>query len=316
MNQIKYLFAIAIAAIILTSCNNDKMYEGEMYKNIFSLLSSGSFNIRELEHDLDKVDEPAYIAVSVGGTTPGKQEIVIQLIEDTQPFDLYNFTNFVFESQYARLLPKRNYKFDGMALKIPVGEKSATLPFQINMDRLSPDSTYFISLKVQEFSHGEINPQKADVLYRPRMFNFWAQTRIATNYRLRGKYNNADIVGSKRVFPLAHNRVRTTMGNTTNFNADTVRINRESIIIEIGEKTRGEKIVLGKKYPVKVMPFRLGTILPPLTEDPEFPNIFFIEDDGYRTFKTFLLHYRFQRHGEATIHVMKEELRLEFLIQK
>ena len=41
-----------------------------------------------------------------------------------------------------------------------------------------------------------------------------------------------------------------------------------------------------------------------------FPNIFKIEDDGFKTYKTFLLRYNYV--SGSTVVEMKEELRLEF----
>jgi len=313
MNQIKILFTVFLLACI-SSCNNDKMYEGEMYKHVFSLVSSDNFNIRALDHDLDIAEDVAYISVSCGGTTPTDKDVIITLKEDSELFDLYNRSNFAYEDQFAGLVPRNKYTFNSYDLKLPAGEKSANLAFKIKPEGLSPDSTYFISLKVDNFSEYEINANKADVLYRPYLKNFWATQRVASNYRLRGKFNGNDAIGTKRLFPLTHNRVRTTIGNITNFTADTARINTESIVIEVN-KARSEKLILGKKYPVTITPYRRGTILPPIAEDPEFPNIFFIEFDGYKTFKTFLLHYQYIPVGGTAIQEMKEELRLEFIFE-
>lgn len=44
--------------------------------------------------------------------------------------------------------------------------------------------------------------------------------------------------------------------------------------------------------------------------DKDFPNVFRIDNDGYKTYKTFLLRYNYVSAG-AVIE-MKEELRLEF----
>jgi hypothetical protein len=44
-------------------------------------------------------------------------------------------------------------------------------------------------------------------------------------------------------------------------------------------------------------------------DDPDFPNIFKIEDDGYRKYNTFLLRYNYKVGG--TTYQMKEELRIE-----
>jgi hypothetical protein len=45
--------------------------------------------------------------------------------------------------------------------------------------------------------------------------------------------------------------------------------------------------------------------------DPDFPNVVVLEDDGFKTYKTFLLYYSYKSSG-GTIYNIKEELRLEY----
>ena len=330
MNRMKYLLPVSALILLasLWSCSNDKVYEGEMYKHVFALISSDGYNIRAMEHDLEIEEDVAYISVSCGGTTPTGKELIVYLKEDLMPFDRYNHGNFVKESEYANLLPSANYTIESLDLKLPAGEKSAHLPFKLRVEGLSPDSTYFIPIKVDGFSDYEINPEKADVLYRPYLKNFWATQRTSSNYRVNGKYNGSDMIGTKRLFPLTYNRVRTTIGNVTSFTADTAKINTESIVLEI-DKARGEKLLMEQRFPVRITPFKRGTILPPTNPDdeddevgsweyadPDYPNIFFVEFDGYKTFKTFRLHYRYILPGSTTIREMKEELRLEFVYEE
>ena len=61
---------------------------------------------------------------------------------------------------------------------------------------------------------------------------------------------------------------------------------------------------------VKILPYRDVEIVQLDNEDPEYPNKFFIEDDGFNTYKTFLLCYQYTFEGVT--YVMKEELRLQF----
>ena len=317
MNRTKYWFSVS-AVILLTclcSCNQDKVYGDEMYKNSFALISSDDYNIQTIEHDLDKAEATGYVAVSCGGTLPTEKDIHIILREDMELFDRYNHYNFELESEYAKLVPPANYSIDNFTFTLPAGKKGAKLPVRIRPEGLSPDSTYFISLKVDNFTEYEVNPDKADILYRPIIKNFWATQRTAVSYRFRAVHDGVNLLGSKRLFPLTHRQTRVTVGNLTAFTADTASINTISMIIDV-EKAQGEKLLLGKKYPATVKPYGRVTILPPLTDDPEFANIFYIEFDGYKTYKTFLLNYRYQLPGSADIHEAKEELRLEFMYEQ
>lgn len=45
-----------------------------------------------------------------------------------------------------------------------------------------------------------------------------------------------------------------------------------------------------------------------LDDDPEYPNVYGIIDDGYNTYKTFLLHYKYQIGND--VYEMREETRV------
>lgn len=313
----KYLFSFLAMVLLLgfCSCNDNKMFEDEMYKKVFALVSSDNYNILTIEHDLDEPEITGYVSVSCGGTNPTEKDIRITLKEDLALFNRYNRNNFENESDFALLVPRDKYTIENFTFTLPAGEKNTKLPIKIRPEGLSPDSTYFISLKVDNYSDYEVNQNKADMLYRVAIKNYWALQLTPINYRLTGNYQGSNIIGNKRLFPLTYNQTRLNVGNFINFTADTAKINKESIIIEV-EKELGEKIRKGTKYNVTVKPYKWITVLPIETPDPEYPNIFFIEDDGYRTYKTFRLHYRYQLSGDDTIYEMKEELRLEFVYQE
>lgn len=425
MNQIKYLFLLPAMTVCLlvTSCNNDELYENEMYKHVFALVSNtDDYNIRTVEHNLDKTNDLAYITLSLGGTNPSNKDLVVTLKEDEEPWLYYNTNNFNIDvARYVPLLPTKFYSIDSYTVTIPAGAKSANLPIRIWPQGLSPDSMYFISMKVDKFSDYEVNPMKASVLYRPLLKNFWCTQGENTSFRLRSKRDGTDLIGTKVLHPLKYNQVRTTVGDVIIF--DIANILRDNMILEV-EKAQGEKLKLNKdkpiKYPVNVLPIGDVTILPPVQSVPadvqqlakddspvqvspvvanvqvgknrqfsakvfhddetidtdvtwsvnssvstisatgqltislleeaekltvtatsnidgsligtalvniypavlpvgweyadhNYPNVFFIEWDGFKTFKTFLLHYRYQRPGDNSIHEMKEELRLEFV---
>jgi hypothetical protein len=426
MNRIQYLFLPAMAGCLLMACNNDSLYENEMYKHAFGIVSNADdYNVRSVEHDLDKADDLAYITLSLGGTNPSDRDLVVTLKEDEEPWLYYNKNNFNIDvARYVPLLPSKHYRIDNLTVTIPAGGKSANLPIRIWPEGLSPDSMYFISMKVDRFSAYEVNPDKADVLYRPLLKNFWCTQGVNTSYRLRSKRDGIDLIGNKTLYPLKHNQVRSTVGDVVVFDIEKIR--SDNMILEVA-KEQGEKLLLNRdrpvRYPVSILPYGDVTILPPVqslpedvpelknddsrvqvspviayiragqqrqfsakvfldeedrenidtevtwsvnssvsainatglltvltTEeaeeltvtatsktnssltgtatvkvypeippvgweypDPDYPNVFFIEWDGFRTFKTFLLHYRYQRPGDENIHEMKEELRVEFV---
>jgi hypothetical protein len=304
----KYIINIMMCLLLLTgisSCNEHKQFDEELYKKVFAIVSSDAYNKFAKVHDLTEDESTGYISVSVGGTNPIDQNLRITLKHDNDLFDRYNRGTYDVETaSYANLLPPAYYSIDSYEMTVPAGERSARLPIRIRPSGLSPDSIYLISLKISEYSNYEVNPEKADVLYHVHIKNYYAEQgeqRDGTNYNLKGKINDGNILGTKRMYPLTKNSARVLAGNQA-FEADTAVINKWSIVLSVSET--GD---------VVVSPFKENRIrITQLNDDPLYPNKFFIEDDGFRTFKTFLLHYQYKPEDSNTVYESKEELRLEF----
>ncbi|MDR3268523.1 MAG: DUF4361 domain-containing protein [Tannerella sp.] len=281
------------------SCNEDQLFEGELYKKVFALISTDDYNIFTVVHDLDLPESVGYVAASVGGSNPTETDINVTLIHDIELFDNYNKDNFDMDAaKFAHLLSTDKYDIDSYSFTIPAGTKSGRMKIRIRPDGLSPDSVYFISLKVDGFSAYEVNPDKSDILYRVMIKNQYATQESTTNYSLRGSLNNVQIPGIKPMHPISRNKVR-IMAGTIPFQSDIATINQSAILLEIDDDN---KVSISSYKDMKVEQ---------VDDDPNFPNIFKIEKDDYgKQFKTFLLNYKYT--VGSTVNQMKEELRLEF----
>lgn len=296
-------FAVAVlAAMFFYSCDRDEVFTREQYKNVFALISE-SDNVASKFHDLGG-ESIGFIAASVGGTTPTTTPIHVNLVEDPSLIDMYNRVNFdVDYSKYVRPLPASKYDIDSYTFTIPAGEISGRLPVRIRPDGLSPDSSYFIPLRVETHSSYEVNPEKAYVLYRVRTKNYWARADGNTVYSMRARLRQEgstfelQLPGTKVMHPLGEREVRIMAGNET-YSSDVNAFNRSAIILRIEEDNS-----------VTILPYKDIEVVQ-IDGDNDYPNIFYIEDDGFKTYKTFLLHYYFTIGGET--YEMKEELRLEF----
>jgi hypothetical protein len=288
-----------ILLVGMVSCNEYKLFEGELYKNVFALISADGYNIFTVVHDLDSTESVGYVSASVGGTNPTEADINITLVQDMDLFNSYNHDNFDVEmDKYANLLSPDKYDIDNYHFTIPAGEKSGRMKLRIRPDGLSPDSVYFISLKVNEFSAYEVNPDKSDILYRVIIKNKYATQETTTNYSLRGILNSVQVPGTKPMHPISKNRVR-IMAGTIPFQSNTATINQSAILLEIDDA--------GKVHISSYKNMEVEQI----DDDPDYPNTFRIEKDDYgKQFKTFLLRYDY-KVGSA-VNQMKEELRLEF----
>lgn len=291
-----------LGALFFFSCDRDEVFEREQYKNVFALISE-SDNVSSKYHDLGD-ESVGYVAASVGGTKATEKAIQVNLIEDPSLIDAYNRINFdVDYSKYVRPLPTSKYDIDSYSFTIPAGEIGGRLPIRIRPDGLSPDSSYFIPLRVETHSSYELNPEKSFLLYRVRTKNYWARADGNTIYGMRARLRQdgstfeLQLPGSKIMHPISEREVRVMAGNET-YSSDVNVFNRAAIILRIEEDNK-----------VTILPYKDVEILQ-IEGDPDYPNKFAIEDDGFKTYKTFLLNYYYRMGG--IVYQMKEELRLEF----
>jgi hypothetical protein len=188
------------------------------------------------------------------------------------------------------------YNIDSYNLTIQAGERDGRVAIRVRPDGLSPDSTYFIPFKIDSYSAYEANPDKSDVLYQVLIKNRYATQAATSNYALRGVRDGVNVMGVKQMHPISRNSVR-IMAGTDAFQSNIDIINRNCIVLTVGNDNR-----------VSISPFK-NMEVEQLDGDPDFPNIFFVENDGYNLYKTFLLSYKCK--AGDTVYTMKEELRVK-----
>src|SRR5690554_1346608 len=118
---------LGVLALIgtMVSCNDDAIFEKEMYKNEVALISSDYHNtFQEVVH-LTGEEIIGYIAASVGGTHAPEKDMVIGLEEDPAPLALYNYSLYdADESLYARQLHPDKYEIADPRIQINAGERT------------------------------------------------------------------------------------------------------------------------------------------------------------------------------------------------
>lgn len=307
MKYIKFIKPLLSAVLVLTlfSCNRDEIFEREQYKNVVALLSDDGFNIfaEELAFSEDGVD--GYIAASCGGALPTTVPIDIEMVEDESLINKYNISNYDTDAErYAHYLDHSRYTVENQTLTIPAGERAGRMKIKIRTAGLSPDSVYLIPFKAASFSAYELNLNKSTVLYRLYLKNYYASTKSGnTLYTHRGVRAGTNTMLQKQVFPVADNEVRIFAGIKP-FQANESLINKWSI-----------RIVVAEDNSVTILPWNtseFGMKITQIDDDPDYPNIFKIEDTGFKTYKTFLLCYEYVDPDDGKTYQMKEELRLEF----
>lgn len=291
--------AILALMMVLSSCNDDEMFEKEMYRNVVALISSEYYNTFKETVPLSSTGEAAigYIAVSSGGTHAPDKDMIIGLEEDSSPLDLYNWSLFdADENLYAKFLPKDKYEIVDYSIQIKAGERTGRTMIKLYPDGLSPDSTYFIGLKATDISGVEINQKKNTILYQVLIKNDYATQGDNTFYAMTGLANDMVTAGNKKLFPLTHNSVRVIAG-TEAFQSTVDHINKTSIILEVGTDNH-----------VTIKPYK-DLIVNQIDGDSRYPNLYKIEESFGRSYHVFLLSYEYTIKGVKRR--MQEELRME-----
>lgn len=233
------LFIICLVAFSLGGCNTDSIYQEEHYKSLVYLLS-GSDNIFAASYSLDEDEAVRYVSIGCGGTNNNEKEITITLEPNPAMLDVYNSLNYNYQSEYAKLLPADRYEIASYSITLPANSDYhyARLPVKVRALGLSPDSIYFIPLRIKSVSNYDVNEDKRDVLFRVAIENEYAEQIQSTYYVKSGTMSNPTTVlsGTKLVQPLEKDKIRMFIGNEIYGPTTTVDdIERLSVVVQINE---------------------------------------------------------------------------------
>jgi len=219
-----YILAALVLPLLMTSCDENEQFRGELYKKVIYLLSTDDYTF-ESEHELGE-ETTGYVTVYCGGTQHIDHDVTVTLEPDPDAVGDYNYMYFdLDESRYAHTLDASRYTIESYqtVLRADGEDNYALLPIKIRPDGLSPDSTYFIPLRIKSVSDYEINSDKQKVLYQIVLRNQYATMATTTYYQVTGVENRhlaaGDVAGGisvTRIFaPLSKNQVRCFAGTNT-----------------------------------------------------------------------------------------------------
>ena len=303
--KIKNCIAIVAMAMIINACDEYKVYEQELYKQVIALICSDNFNILTDTQQLGE-DVVGYVAVSCGGTGAPTENVRIKIIEDERVLEAYNWNRYESDqAKYDKRLPASKYHIDDYQIVIPQGERSGKMKIWFRPDGLSPDSAYYLPLAIESVSAYEVNPKKSNTLYRVLIKNLYAEQMTIghTTYRMNGYRDVSSITVDKQMQPLTTNKVRMMAGNLE-FSTSLADIEARAVVLEV----TGDR--------VKITPYKGNgsLIIKQIDGDPDYPNTFKMTHEWDKRFKVFLLHYKYKA-GVAPEVEMREELKLEFIDQ-
>lgn len=315
---------ILLLAFVLASCNEYE-FEQEQYTNEVNLLSNSDLvydrQVAKLKSDGDTI----YLVAGLSGSQLSTKAFNVGVMETDSLFNAYNRTNFdIDESRFARWLPTECYTFPSMQMQIPVGESQAKFPIHLhNLDKLSPDTTYFLNYKIDSLKTDAFNPRKKEVLLRIYTENEFATTKSNTFYNYTSSYVitlSKDAGAPKRptssnqVFPLGPDSVRMLAGDETfgDYKTALDNINRMSIKVVVGDQTAKNPLARA----VTIEPYKTIEVeqMPPIDiyDNTYLINIISTPDGRSTYYKEFRLHYKYRLQPTHPFKEVKAILRMEY----
>lgn len=331
----KKKFNIILCAVIgaLSACS-EYDFEQEQYQHDVSLLSNSNLVYDRQVSNLEDENPTIYLVATVSGSQLTSQSIHVGLLESDSLLKAYNKSNFDIEEQYfANLLPKECYDFPNLEMDILAGTSKVMFPVHLkNLDKLSPDSVYFLDYQIDPEKTPNHNPDKSHVLLRIYKENYYASTKTVTQYN----YTSSTIVtpnpngspeirrptSANRLFPLGANSVRLMVGDEDlgEYKTARSRIVSKSIILEMGDQLPENPLAKGvtirahdRVQDVDAEPVDVVQ----LTPIDDYDNTFLLNvirtPDGRATYyKEFRLHYKYRLEPTAPYREVKAKLRYEF----
>ena len=302
----KYLLCPA-AFLLLASCNENEVFTKEQYKHVFSFVSNAD-HVSEKVFNLSDTARVGYVALSMGGSTGTDKDVTVNIVKAPELLEAYNVTQYDNAvDKYARLLPESHYTLSSMQFVVKAGQTTGVIPLTVRPEGLSPDSTYYLPLRIQSYDAYEANAARNYVFYNVRIKNTWAAAGGSSYSMSELRYVNGSttalaVPGTKTLFAIGANTVRTMAGNET-FDKSRANLDKFAIFLDINADGT-----------IQIRPYRDIEVVQ-LSGDTAYPNKYFIEETSYGSkYGNFLLHYKYKSGTDW--YEIKEELRMKIVDDK
>ena len=322
----KIVTIILCSALVVISVCYNYDFAQEQFRKEVNLLSNSSLVYDHQVAELQQGGDTLFVVASLSGSQASDESFTVALQNSDTLLRAYNKSNFdINKARFAKYLPEECYEFPTMEMTIPAGSSKAMFPVYLkNLDKISPDSIYFLEYKIDSLKTPDCNPKKRHVLLRIHKENYYASTQTATYYN----YTSSTIIipntdgtsevrrptNSNRVFPVSENSVRLMAGDESFSDYTTALdiINKGSIILEMGEQLPENP--LAKE--LTILPYKDIDVMQ-LTPIGEYDNTYLLNvirtPDGRATYyKEFRLHYKYRLQPTDRYREVNAKLRYQF----
>lgn len=308
---------VSLAAVILAFCscsNGDQYFNDERYTKLIYIVSNDD-QIFQAEYNLTDSDTSVKdLTFGVSGTNPIDKSVTLSVKRDSSILPKYNVDSYADATdKYAHELSLGTYSFDQAIVSIPAGgdfcNQIGKLPIRIKtsvLESLSPDSIYFIPLRIKDASPYQVNEDKDNVLYRIYKKNAYASQKTPTYYTSEGYIGNSSYSLSKLVQPITYNQIRLYVGSEVFSATDTKDIiSDKSAVITVNSDSTVTVSPWDKNGTLEV-----ETLTP--SKDPNDPSGSYAFQNVYKTGeKCFYIYYRYRNSPSAVWQIVREQLKLE-----
>lgn len=329
----KFTIILSILIGTLSACDEYE-FNQEQYRNAVGLLSNSSLIYDRQVANVEQEKDTIYLVATVSGSQPSSKSHHVALQASDSLLNAYNKSNFDIEKEkFARLLPDECYDFPNLEMDIEAGASKVMFPVYLKkLEKISPDSIYFLDYRIDRDKTPDYNPDKSHVLLRIYKENYYATTKTATYYN----YTSSTIVipnpngspeirrptSANQVFPIGANSVRMMAGDEDmgDYKTARSRIVSKSIILEIGkqqaENPLARELTIRAHNRVSDLDVEPVDVIQ-LTPIDDYDNTFLLNairtPDGRATYyKEFRLHYKYRLDSNAPYREVKAKLRYEF----
>ena len=322
----KIVTIILCSALVMISGCDKYDFDQEQFRKEVNLLSNSNLVYDRQVAELQQGGDTLFVVASLSGSQASDESFTVALQNSDTLLRAYNKSNFdINKARFAKYLPEECYEFPTMEMTIPAGSSKAMFPVYLkNLDKISPDSIYFLEYKIDSLKTPDCNPKKRHVLLRIHKENYYASTQTATYYN----YTSSTIIipntdgtsevrrptNSNRVFPVSENSVRLMAGDESFSDYTTALdiINKGSIILEMGEQLPENP--LAKE--LTILPYKDIDVMQ-LTPIGEYDNTYLLNvirtPDGRATYyKEFRLHYKYRLKSTDLYREVNAKLRYQF----
>lgn len=236
LNKISFFLAV----LCVTACEPFD-FDQEMGQKTICIISDNDLVYTSM-HDLNEAESTGYISINCGGSLHIDKDVNVLLEYAPDVLHRYNKTKYdIDESKYAKELATKYYSIPQLALTLKADNPDTynVMPILVKPEGLSPDSIYFIPLRIKSVSSYSVNPDKSQVLFQVQMKNLYARTDETTIYNASGKIqkegeNERDAAASQTFHPLTKNSIRIFAG-IKGYEKDEEVIKKNAIIVTVNE---------------------------------------------------------------------------------